>query len=356
MQVLASASLLLALGAQEGKPVSHEGWPPEPWPTGMVWIPGGRFEMGGVGPEAQPEEFPVHPVRVDGFWMDETEVTVASFRKFVSATSYVTTAEKKPDWEEMKKQLPPGTPKPDESLLVPASMVFAPTTGPVPFDNWQRWWSWVPGADWKHPLGPGKEAAKDDQPVVHVSWDDAIAYCRWAGKRLPTEAEWEFACRGGETGKRFTWGEDPPSETNIVANLWQGKFPYENKAADGFVLAAPVKSFAPNRYGLYDMIGNVWEWCSDWYRPDTYATEAKEAGEGGLTVNPQGPETSFDPGEPHAPKRINRGGSFLCNAQYCASYRPSARMRTSPDTGQNHLGFRCVMTRGAWDRQRNAKK
>ena len=191
--VLASAAILGSTGqeksAQDPATTLHAGWPPEPWPPGMVWIPGGEFAMGGVGPEAQPEEFPVHPVRVDGFWMDATEVTVARFKEFVAATGYVTTAEKKPEWEELKKQVPPGTPEPDASLLVAGSMVFAPTAGPVPFDNWQVWWSWVPGADWKHPLGPGS-SIDDAHPVVHVSWDDAIAYCRWAGKRLPTEAEW----------------------------------------------------------------------------------------------------------------------------------------------------------------------
>lgn len=355
LSFLALVPMWWILPCEDPKPTSRADWPPEPWPKGMVWIPGGEFAMGGVGPEAEPEEFPVHRVRVDGFWMDETEVTVRQFKEFVAATGYVTTAEKKPDWEELKKQLPPDTPKPDDSILVAGSMVFAPTTGPVSFEDWQRWWSWVPGADWKHPLGPSSSIDQytdyDGHPVVHVSWDDAIAYCRWADKRLPTEAEWEFACRGGEAGKRFIWGDDPPSDTNIKANLWQGGFPYEKKPVDGFQLTAPVKSFPPNRYGLYDIIGNVWEWCADWYRADTYESDAKKAGEAGVTENPRGPETGLDPTEPHTPKRINRGGSFLCNAQFCASYRPSARMRTSPDTGQNHLGFRCVMTRGAWEKQ-----
>jgi len=222
---------------------------------------------------------------------------------------------------------------------------------------WMQWWSWVPGADWKHPLGPKDSIDNDtppkhdNYPVVHVAWDDAVAYCTWAGKRLPTEAEWEFACRGGKEGERFIWGAEPPSATNIKANLWQGKFPYEKNAADGFMLAAPVKSFAPNGYGLYDMIGNVWEWCDDWYRPDTYAAAAER----GMVVNPQGPTTSLDPTEPHMPKRVNRGGSFLCNAEYCASYRPSARMRTSPDTGQNHLGFRCVISQKAWEEKAGPK-
>jgi len=358
--LLALVPAMLGHGAvQDRKPDTRAGWPPEPWPKGMVWIPGGEFAMGGVGPEANPDEFPVHRVRVDGFWMDETEVTVRQFKEFVAATGYVTTAERKPDWEELKKQLPPGTPKPDDSILVAGSMVFAPTPGPVPLDDWQRWWSWVPGADWRHPLGPHSSIDEftdyDDHPVVHVAWDDAIAYCRWADKRLPTEAEWEFACRGGEAGKRFIWGDDPPSDTNIQANLWQGGFPYEKKPVDKFLLTAPVKSFPPNRYGLYDIIGNVWEWCGDWYRADTYEADARKAGESGVTVNPRGPETSLDPAEPHTPKRVSRGGSFLCNAQFCASYRPSARMRTSPDTGQNHLGFRCVMTRGAWE-QRAARE
>jgi formylglycine-generating enzyme required for sulfatase activity len=324
-------------------------WPPKPWPAGMVWIPAGEFTMGGVGPEARPDEFPLHRVRLDGFWMDETEVTIGQFKKFAAETGYVTTAEKKPDWEEMKKQLPPGTEKPAESLLVAGAMVFTPTRGPVPLDNWMRWWSWVPGASWKHPLGPRSSVMVDSEydthPVIHVSWYDAVAYADWAGKRLPTEAEWEYASRGGKEGQRFAWGDDPPSKSNIRANTWQGEFPYYNSAEDGFKMTAPVKSFRPNGFGLYDMIGNVWEWCADWYRADTYAMRAEA---GGVAVNPLGPETSLDPEEPYMPKRVNRGGSFLCHEAYCASYRPSARMKTAPDTGQSHLGFRCVLSDGRW--------
>ncbi len=361
-RVAIAAALVLRLGAiGRAEPprtqLDRSQWPPKPWPEGMVWIPGGEFTMGAVSRDenAQPDESPAHRVRLDGFWMDETEVTVGQFKTFVAATHFVTTAERKPDWEELKKQVAPGTPKPDASLLVAGSMVFSPTQGEVSLEGpacWQQWWAWVPGADWKHPLGPRSNIDKskdyDGHPVVHVSWDDAVAYCKWAGKRLPTEAEWEFACRGGEEGKRFIWGDDPPSDTNIKANLWQGAFPYEKKPADKYLLTAPVKSFPPNKYGLYDMIGNVWEWCGDWYRADCYKLDADKAGQGKVVVNPQGPPTSFDPADPHAPKRVNRGGSFLCNAQYCASYRPSARMRTSPDTGQNHLGFRCVMSQEDW--------
>jgi sulfatase modifying factor 1 len=324
-------------------------WPPKPWPPGMVWVPGGEFSMGGVGPEARSDEFPIHRVRVDGFWMDEIEVTIAQFKQFADATGYVTIAERKPDWEELKKQVPPGTPKPDDSILVPGAMIFTPTDGPVPLDNYTQWWSWAPGACWRMPAGPGQSVTKttefDDHPVVQVAWDDAVAYSKWAGKRLPTEAEWEFACRGGQEGQRFTWGDDPPTETNIKANIWQGKFPYDNKAADGFLLTSPVKAFPPNKYGLYGMIGNVWEWCGDWYRADYYQSLAAT---GGLAINPRGPSTSLDPNEPYTPKRVQRGGSFLCNSQYCASYRPSARMSSSPDTGQNHVGFRCVMTQEEW--------
>lgn len=313
----------------------------------MVWIPGGEFDRGGIGPEARPDEFPQHRVRVDGFWMDATEISNAEFRRFVETTGYVTTAEKKPEWEEIKKQLPPGTPKPDDSILVPGSLVFSPPSGPVPLHNHSLWWQWIQGADWKHPLGPHSRitTSHDNLPVVHVSWDDAIAYCHWAGKRLPTEAEWEYAALGGGPARRFTWGDTPPSDTYLPANLWQGDFPHNPKALDGHLLSAPVDSDTPNAYGLHHMIGNVWEWCADWYRHDTYQQLAET---NGVVQNPQGPDESHDPAEPGVPKRVNRGGSFLCHVSYCASYRPAARMKTSPDSGMIHTGFRTALSDSDW--------
>lgn len=329
-------------------------WPEKPWPQGMVWIPAGEFEMGGVGLEARADEFPVHRVKVDGFWLDATEVSNAEFRRFVEATGYVTTAEKKPDWEEIKKQLPPGMPKPDDSVFVPGSLVFKSPRGPVPLNNHSHWWEWVQGADWKHPQGPASSLSEkeDNLPVVHVSWDDAVAYCKWLGKRLPTEAEWEFASLGGMSARRFTWGDEPPSEKFLPANLWQGEFPHNPKPLDGYLLSAPVDSDKPNAYGLHHMIGNVWEWCADWYRADTYKNRAAS---GETSINPKGPADSLDPDEPSVPKRVTRGGSFLCDASYCASYRSAARMKTSPDTGMIHSGFRAAMSDTDW-RKRTPKQ
>ena len=328
-----------------GFDTSH--WPAKPWPAGMVWIPPGEFTMGGVGPEARGDEFPSHRVAVSGFWMDVTVVTNAEFRRFVKATGYLTTAERKPDWEEMKKTLPPGTPKPSESLLKPGSLVFVPTKGPVPLDDPSRWWKWTPGASWKHPLGQqSRLAVKDDNyPVVHVSWDDAVAYCRWAGKRLPSEAEWEYACLGGGPARRFVWGENPPSDSFHPANLWQGGFPYEHKPLDGYFLTAPARSFPPNGYGLYNMIGNVWQWCADWYSERAYAALATA---GVTACDPKGPHEGDDPEDPASPKRVMRGGSFLCNENYCASYRPAARMKSSPDSGLLNVGFRAVLSDSDW--------
>lgn len=321
-------------------------WPAKPWPAGMVWIPAGNYTMGGVGGEARKDEFPLHSVKILGFWMDKTEITVAEFKRFVKATSFITEAEKTPQWDQLKQQLPPGTPEPPAGTLVAGGMVFTQTDGPVPLDNYARWWRYVPGANWRHPNGPESDVWSttqfDNQPVTQVCWYDAVAYCKWARKRLPSEAEWEYACRGGLQGKEFEWGDDAPSATNIRANLWEGEFPYKNYKRDGYELSAPVMSYTPNRYGLYDMIGNVWEWCSDWYRPDTYAKT--KAG----TTDPVGPKDAYDPDEPYAQKKVIRGGSFLCNINYCASYRPSARMKTDPYTGENHTGFRAVMSDEDW--------
>ncbi len=314
---------------------------PSDAPPGMRWVPGGEFSMGTNDADGWDNEKPAHRVRVDGFWMDETEVTNSQFRKFVEATKYVTTAEKPPDLEELMKQLPPGTPAPPKDKLVPGAMVFVPPKGEVNLKDFSQWWQWTPGADWRHPDGPGSNLeGKDDHPVVHVSWYDAAAYAKWAGKRLPTEAEWERAARGGLDRKRNVWGDQRPTDKDIFANIWQGKFPHQNLAVDGHARTAPVRSFKPNGYGLYDMAGNVWEWCSDWYRPDEYRVRA-----GKKVVNPQGPERSFDPDQPYAPLRAQKGGSFLCNDSYCSRYRPSARHGNTPDTGMSHLGFRCAKSR-----------
>jgi formylglycine-generating enzyme required for sulfatase activity len=318
---------------------------PPPPPAGMVWIPAGEFVMGTADNFKNKNELPPHRVKLDGFWMDETEVTNARFREFVEATGYVTTAEKPIDWEELKKQFPDGTPKPPDDKLRPGSLVFTPPPGPVPTDKAEVWWKWVNGASWRHPEGPDSTLdGRDDHPVVQVSWEDAAAFAAWAGKRLPTEAEWEYAARGGLAGKRYPWGDEPASDDGPHrANIWHGTFPHLNTKADGHERTAPVKSFPPNGYGLYDTAGNVWEWCADWYRPDAYTGAPKGA------LNPQGPPKAWDPADPLAPKRVTRGGSFLCHVTYCESYRTAARRGTVGDTGMSHIGFRCVISKSDWD-------
>ncbi|MGP1309128.1 MAG: formylglycine-generating enzyme family protein [Phycisphaerales bacterium] len=308
----------------------------------MVWIPGGGFSMGSVDPLARPDEAPVHRVRVDGFWIDRTEVTNEQFAAFVEATGYRTIAERAIDWDELKQQLPEGTPRPADEMLAPGSLVFTPPDHPVDLRRFDLWWTWTTGASWKHPEGPGSTIeGRGDHPVVHIAFDDAAAYAAWAGKRLPTEAEWEFAARGGLDGKVNTWGDEPIGPTR--ANTWDGRFPDVNTEKDGFVRTAPVGSFPANGYGLHDMAGNVWEWCADLYRPDEYARRTRGAEAGAILDNPAGPDEARDPRNPYAQvSRVHRGGSFLCNDSYCASYRPSARMAAPPDTALSHLGFRCV--------------
>ncbi len=314
---------------------------PQAAPQGMVWIHGGEFLMGTDTELGWPDEKPAHRVQVTGFWMDETEVTNAQFRAFAEATGYVTTAEEAPSLEEIVKQLPPGTPPPSQGQLVAGALVFTPPSQAVELQDFRQWWQWKPGACWHHPEGPDSNLdGRDQHPVVQVSWDDAVAYATWARKRLPTEAEWEFAARGGLQGKPYVWGDQPPSEADIFANLWQGEFPHRNSQADGFARTAPAKSFKANGYGLFDMAGNVWEWCSDWYDRDLYRQRAKS----GVTGSPSGPAQSNDPHRPFQTLRAQRGGSFLCNDSYCSRYRPSARHGLAPDTGMSHVGFRCVQS------------
>jgi sulfatase modifying factor 1 len=306
---------------------------------GMVWIPSGTFSMGGDNDQSRQDEYPKHDIKLNGFFMDATEVTNAQFAKFVLETGYITTAEKDIDWEDMRKQLPSNTPKPDAETLKAASLVFVPTENEVSLQDYSRWWGWSHGANWNHPKGKDTDnKGKENLPVVHISWDDANAYCQWAGKRLPTEAEWEYAARGGLDKKVFAWGDEKVDEGKIHCNYWQGSFPNKNEVTDGFYGAAPVKSFEPNGYGLYDMAGNVWEWCADLYH-NTYYSEFENVK---LAINPQGPATSFDPDEQLVAKRVMRGGSFLCNESYCSGYRVSARMKSSSDSSMEHLGFRCV--------------
>ncbi len=307
--------------------------------VGMVWIEGGKFLMGGDNDQARSDEFPKHQVELNGFYMDETEVTNKQFARFVAETGYITTAEKDVDWNELKKQLPENTPMPDSEMLKAASLIFVSSPEAVNLNDYSQWWKWQHGANWKHPQGPDSDIiGKENLPVVQVSWDDANAYCKWAGKRLPTEAEWEYAVRGGAKNTIYSWGNAPIDSNGFQCNYWQGSFPNNNLVEDKFYNAAPVKSFMPNSYGLYDMAGNVWEWCSDLYHHDYYKNFEKIK----CVNNPKGPSTSFDPDEPLVSKRVMRGGSFLCNESYCSGYRNSSRMKSSQDTGMEHVGFRCV--------------
>jgi formylglycine-generating enzyme len=318
--------------------------PPGDAPDGMVWIPGGDFSMGAQDPphmddagmQATRDSRPIHRVHVDGFWMDATVVTNAEFAHFVSATGYITVAERTPRPEDF-----PGAPP---NNLVAGSVVFAAPNHPVPLDNHFQWWSYIAGANWRHPGGPASDlTGRDRQPVVHVAYEDAEAYAKWAGKRLPTESEWEFAARGGLSGKRFVWGDELQPQGRWMANTYQGRFPSSDTGDDRHVGIAAVATYPPNGYGLYDMAGNVWQWVSDWYRADSYAQLAST---GGIVRNPQGPAASFDPDEPAAPKRVMRGGSFLCTDQYCSRYMVGTRGKGEVTTGTNHLGFRCVRDPG----------
>jgi formylglycine-generating enzyme len=324
-----------------GPTVANDATPPGPAPEGMVWIPGGEFSMGAVDPlgedanavgmQATSESRPIHRVYVDGFWMDATEVTNRKFAQFVKATGYVTVAERTPRAEDY-----PGAPPEN---LVAGSVVFAAPDHAVPLDSHLRWWTYVQGADWRHPEGPGSDLdGRDQHPVLHVAYEDAEAYARWAGKRMPTEAEWEFAARGGLAGQVYPWGNEFMKDGKWMANTHQGHFPNEDTRADAWQGAAPVAQFPPNGYGLYDVAGNVWEWTSDWYRDDYYA----ELEQSGIARNPQGPAESFDRSEPGVPKRAHRGGSFLCTEQYCSRYMVGTRGKGDLATGTNHLGIRLV--------------
>ena len=305
---------------------------------GMVFIRGGEFMMGGDGEQANQDELPKHKVVVSSFWMDETEVTNDQFKRFVDETGYVTTAEKSIDWEDIKKVVPPGTPKPHDSLLAPSSLVFFETKTEN-LSDFTQWWKLKRNANWRQPFGENSSIdGKGNHPVVHISWDDAQAYCEWAGKRLPTEAEFEYASRGGVENTLYSWGNEPVDLGNLKANVWEGKFPTNNKIKDEYYYTAPVKSFKPNKYGLYDIAGNVWEWCFDWYHYNYYKMLENQ-----VSDNPQGPTNSFDPMEPYSPKKVIRGGSFLCNDSYCSGFRNSMRMKSTGDSSSLHTGFRTVM-------------
>ena len=312
--------------------------PPDgPAPNGMVWIPAGEFQMG--SDNSGPDEYPQHKVKLDGFWMDTKEVTNRQFKEFVDATGYVTDAEKPPVISGVK----PGSAKATAQILPeynkPGSICarkdfkesdFNPASGAY------SWWDYVIGANWKHP--EGTESTIDDRmdhPVVHVSWTDAMAYCKWAGKALPTEAQWEYAARGGLESKTYPWGNQRNPDGKWLNNIWQGKFPVQNTKDDGFATTAPVGSFPANKFGLHEMSGNVWEWCSDYYRPDYYRQSPKR--------NPKGPLDSLDPQEPDIIKRVQRGGSFMCSDSYCVAYRMSARGKGDVSSGAFHTGFRCVI-------------
>jgi len=304
---------------------------PKPAPAGMVWIPGGTFWRGSDD-DRFPDARPVHQVELDGFWMDETPVTNERYAEFVKATGYITVAEQKPDPKDF-----PGVPP---ETLVAGSIVFSPPEQQVSLDEHLQWWKYVAGANWRHPEGPGSDLkGREKHPVVHVCWNDAMAYAKWAGKRLPTEAEFEYAARGGLDRKPFAWGDELKPNDRWQANIWQGTFPVKNSKEDGFDRTSAVKSFPANGYGLYDMAGNVWQWCSDWYRPDYYKQLAESQK---IVKNPTGPRDSLDPLEPGLEKRVQRAGSFLCSSEYCVRYRVAGRGKGEVTSASSNVGFRCA--------------
>ena len=306
--------------------------------NGMVWVPGGTLTMGSDDPGAYAAEKPAVNVSVPGFWMDPTEVTNAQFQKFVTATGYLTVAERPISWDELKKQLPPNTPKLSDEDLAPGSMVFIAPLRPIPLQDLSAWWIWVKGANWMHPEGPESNLeGRENHPVVHVAYEDAVAYATWVGKRLPTEAEWEFAARGGLKGQKFAWGDEFTPDGTYLANTFQGIFPSKDVGLDGFSSTAPVKSFAPNGYGAYDMIGNVWELTSDWFDALKHARTAGKVAKLDEGINP-----CYNPSNPYAVERVIKGGSFLCASNYCVNYRPAARQGQAIDSGTSNVGFRLV--------------
>ena len=306
----------------------------EPVVDGMIRVPGGTFRMGSDA--HYPEERPVHQVTVDGFWMDERPVTNARFRRFVEDTGYVTFAEIVPDPKDYPGALP--------EMLFAGSLVFIQPSGPVNTRDLRNWWHWVKGANWREPQGPGSSIdGMDEHPVVHVSYKDAEAFAAWEGKALPTEAEWEFAARGGLDGAAYAWGEEFLPDGRFMANTWQGEFPWEQRNEDGFPGTSPVGAFPPNAYGLLDMIGNTWEWTTDWYSPRHPGEAAKACC---IPRNPRGGpmDQSYDPAQPEImiPRKVLKGGSHLCAPNYCRRYRPAARYPEPIDTSTSHVGFRCI--------------
>ncbi len=319
--------MLLTELDQHGRPAGTQ-------PKGMTWIPGGAFWMG--SDDHYSEECPPHQVYVDGFWMDTRPVTVADFRRFVKATGYVTTAERQPE--------PDDFPDADPDLLVPGSMVFTPPDGPVPLDDYRRWWRYVPQANWRRPEGPGSNVGERNlHPVTHVSYFDACAYAAWAGKEIPTEAEWERAARGGLDRKTYVWGDEREPHGRPGGNVWQGRFPWENLETDGYAGTSPVSRFTPNGFGLYDMAGNVWEWTCDQHTA-SHADSDKNTAPPSPCCIPKNPvqEAISDTGDRYV-RRTVKGGSHLCSPNYCDRYRPSARQGHTEDASTGHIGFRCIV-------------